>query len=66
MYTFITTLAYIFGTFATLRVVARIIAACTYSETQKMIDTIDGVKRSFPVTWPGILAIICWVWIFTT
>lgn len=60
---FFTLLAWIFGILSTGLFVIRIIAALTFSETDKMIDDYNGVSRSFPVLVPVIIMIVCWCWV---
>lgn len=63
--TFITTLAWIFGFLSTLVVVLRIWGYLSYTETDQYFDMLKGVRKEFPLMIPIIIAIICWVWIFT-
>lgn len=63
--TFITIVAWIFGILFTLTLIARILAAATYTDTQRLIDRAAGIRRQFPVAIPFFVAVVCWVWIFT-
>lgn len=62
---FITNLAWVFGVLSTLLLIARIYGALTYTKFEKLIDQLNGVKASFPIKWPSLVAIVCWVWIIT-
>lgn len=61
---FITTLAWIFGISSFILLLARIIGAITYSEHDRAMDALKGVVATFPLHWPFIITVICWVWLF--
>lgn len=62
---FFTVLACIFGIISSFVLVARIICWANYTEQQAMHDYMLGIKRKFPIFWPGVTAIICWAWVIT-
>jgi len=64
---FITVIAWVFGIWSTVFVVARIVAGRAYqTNTLKQIrDKMDGIQRSFPWMKAAIIAIVCWAWILT-
>jgi hypothetical protein len=64
--TFITILAWIFGTFFTIFTILRIIASCRYTDTQRIIDAANGRIITFPIGWPVAISVICWSWIMAT
>lgn len=61
--TFVTYLAWIFGVISSTLIVIRIVGNLLYSETEKLQDMIRGVERTFPITVPATIAIICWTWV---
>ena len=61
--TFINALAWIFGTMALLLLVLRLLALLAYSERDRLLDNMRGVERTFPVTAPGAVAIVCGAWL---
>ena len=63
---FLTIIAWIFAVLASGLLALRIVGFCCYSEWDRLRDNLKGVEASFPVTWPGIVAIVCWAWIGTT
>lgn len=65
MIEFITVLAWVFGILSTIMTIARLIGFFSYSEIQKLVDEMDGVRRTFPIIKCGTIAIFCWVWIIT-
>ena len=62
---FVTMLAWIFGIASSFLLLARIIGAATYDEIDEMHDALRGIRRTFPVLYPAVTAIICWTWIIT-
>lgn len=62
---FLTNLAYAFAVLSGLLVVARIVGYYTYSELERMLDDLNGIKRTFPITTPGITFIVCICWIIS-
>lgn len=62
---FVNALAWIFGFAATLLLVARVIGYMTYDEIDEAHDALRGRKATFPMLWPTVTAIVCWVWIVT-
>lgn len=68
---FITILAWIFGVLSTLLVILRIVGFIYYNHTDagrldRLSDALSGVRGTFPILFPSIIAIICWVWIYTS
>jgi len=63
---FITGLAWVFGILSTLLVIIAFIWAFKYSgSAEEMKDRAKGIKKSWDAKKPFIIAVICWVWIFT-
>lgn len=62
---FINALAWIFGALATLLLLARLVGYWTYTERHKVLDQLRGIERSFPITWPFTISVICWTWLIT-
>lgn len=62
---FITVLAWIFGVLATLSIVIRVAARSIYSDLDRSLDALRGVRKTFPIIKPIILAAICWAWIIS-
>jgi len=65
MITFFTTLAWIFGTAATLLFILRVAAALNYTDMMKLQDSLAGKERTFPVIWPLIIMLVSFAWIFS-
>ena len=65
MENFITTLAWIFGIGSTVLIVLRIICAACYSDLEKLQDQLRGIKKTYPIGKPLMVAIVCWGWIFS-
>jgi len=63
---FITGLAWAFGVFFTLIYVVNFISAFNYIESlNHKLDRVKGTERKYKHGKYGIIAIICWVWVFT-
>lgn len=62
---FITTLAWVFGSLSSLLLILRIVGFFAYSDIEKLCDNIQGKEKTFPVIFPGMIAIICWIWIIS-
>ena len=60
---FITIIAWVIGVGTTLFTILRIIAYNSYTDLDRALDGIKGVKASFPVTGLLITATVCWAWI---
>jgi len=60
---FFTIIAWPIGIGATLLFIARVLAIWTYTELDKALDGLKGVRKTFPLTKPFITAIACWTWI---
>lgn len=56
-------LAWVFGVISTANVILAVFMAFNYSKLDELKDKMNGVRRSFPVITPGIVMILCWVWI---
>ena len=65
MITFITTLAYIFGTVATFLIFTGFLGKYLCSERDKMLDNLRGFEKHYPVFWPIVISTVCWVWVYT-
>lgn len=63
---FITILAWIFGILSTGLVLLRITAGLLYTELDRLRDAARGFQVIFPIRFPLIVAIVCWVWIYTS
>lgn len=66
MVEYLTILAWLFGIPATLMALGRMIVYLAYraDEIWQLRDLVRGQKRSFPVTIPASISVICWVWIY--
>ncbi len=62
---FFTILAWVFGTTSTLLLLFRIIGYFIYTDLDKNIDEIKGIRRTFPITKPFIVSVISWAWILS-
>lgn len=60
---FLTVVAWIFAVLSTGLITARVVGFFCYSERDKLQDHVRGFEKSYPVVWPGVVAIICWAWI---
>jgi hypothetical protein len=65
MIDFITTLAWFFGILSTLFTILRIVGFMMYSDLDKIYDKMRGVKTTYSVRIPGLIAILCWSWIIS-
>jgi hypothetical protein len=66
MENFFTVLAWIFGVMATFKVVAVLLFNYAYNgSTEQLLDRMKGERKIYHAGGSFILAIICWVWIFT-
>ena len=63
MQSFFNMLAWVFGVLSTSLLIARLIGAATYSDLDKLCDSMRGVEMRWPVAIPGTIAIICWSWV---
>lgn len=63
VFDFIYILAWIFGVLSTLLVLIQLGMAVTYNKLDELKDKMNGVRQTFPVLKPGIIMILCWVWI---
>jgi len=63
--TFLHIIAWIVGIGASIVLALRILGALTYSETDELIDKMNGVRRTWPMTWPAIISLICWAFIYS-
>lgn len=62
---FFTIIAWVLGVLNTILIIARIIAAWNYSDLDRLLDSCEGQKRTFPIIMPSIIALLSWAWIFT-
>ncbi len=62
---FVTLLAWVFGIGATILVIGRVYWAATYSELDRRLDLMQGVRVTWPIMKPLVVAIVCWAWILT-
>jgi len=63
--TFITIIAWVLGIGSTLLMGLRMRGYLTYSDREQLLDAARGIQRTFPLTVPSIIALICWSWILT-
>lgn len=63
MTSYLTTLAWIFGSLSTILIILRLLAFFTYSELDKLQDALRGGERTFPIFWPAVVSIVCWTWV---
>jgi len=61
---FITILAWVFGVISSLVLVLRIYLFYDYDEIAEFRDAMKGMKRTFPITIPASISIICLAWLF--
>lgn len=61
--TFFHIIAWVLGVGASLLLVIRLFFALTYSETERILDKMNGKVVTFPVKWPAIVALVCWAYI---
>lgn len=64
MNSFLNILSLIFGIWASLFLLLRIIGALSYDDKARLLDQIKGIKRTFPLTVPFLVSVVCWVWFF--
>ncbi len=62
MNSFITALAWIFGTISTALAIARIIGWVLYTERDELLDACNVIVRQYPIIGSSI-AIVCWAWV---
>lgn len=62
---FVTVLAWVFGISSSGLLVLRIIGMANYDELDKARDALRGMRATFPMLWPAVTAVVCWVWIIT-
>jgi hypothetical protein len=60
---YITIIAWIFGVLSSLLIVLRLLAFATYSEIDRLCDSINGQRAEFSIVWPSVVAILCWSWV---
>ena len=53
------------GIFSTLLIVLKIYFMFTYTETEKLIDRVNGVKRTWTISYNVAIALVCWIFYFT-
>ena len=56
-------LAWVFGVISTSFVISSLYLAATYTKVDELKDRMNGVRTSFSIVTPGIVMILCWVWI---
>lgn len=62
--TFVTVVAWVVGIASTLYTAIMVFAKLTYTERDALFDAaLRGIKRTFPVARPALLATICWAWV---
>ena len=62
---FVTILAWIFGVASTILLIARMIGAATYDEIDEARDALRGRMATFPMLWPAVTSVVCWIWVLT-
>jgi hypothetical protein len=65
MSTFIYVIAWFVACLSTIITLATVIAAVTYTCADKLIDQMRGIKRTFKIFWPFVIAFIAWAYIIT-
>lgn len=60
---FLFVLAIIFGCLSTGLLLLRILGKLTYNDLDALRDSLQGRVATFPITYPGIIAIVCWCWV---
>jgi hypothetical protein len=65
MSTFIYVIAWFVACLSTLILLATVLAAAVYSNVDRAMDRLRGVRRSFKVLWPFVIAFIAWAYVFT-
>jgi hypothetical protein len=63
--TFITIIAWVLGLGSTALLSLRLYGAVTYTQFERDMDTLRGVRTVFPMLKPFIVALLCWSWILT-
>jgi hypothetical protein len=61
--TFFKIIAWVLGIGSSLLLIFRIIGAATYTQIDELRDQMNGIKRTFPIMWPAIIALVCWAFI---
>ena len=64
MHNFIYILIWFSAIVSTLVMIVGVIGFFTYNELEQMIDRLQGIKRSFHILFPFIIAFISWTAIF--
>lgn len=59
-------LAWIVGIPAVLLLVARVVGAATHDELDREHFRLKGQRITFPVFWPALISLACFVWIVET
>ena len=62
MNVFLNYLALIFGILASGLLILRILGALTYTDINKLVDQMKGIRRTFPLAIPLVVSIVCWLW----
>jgi hypothetical protein len=65
MSTFIYVIAWFVACLSTLILLATVLAAAVYSDADRVMDQMRGIKRTFKVLWPFVIAFIAWAYVFT-
>lgn len=60
---FLNIIAWVVGIASSIVLLLRILGAATYSEVDQIRDKMNGIRRTWPVMWPGLIALICWAFI---
>lgn len=60
---FLDVTAWIFAMLSTGLIALRLVGIATYSDLHKLQDQLRGIQRTYPLKWPGVVAIVCWAWI---
>lgn len=72
MVEFINGVAWVFGTLSFLLLILRIIAWAWYhsestvASLRRLDDSFRGIDRTFPITIPGIVFLVCLIWLLST
>lgn len=65
MNNFLNFIALVFGILASLLFIVRVLGAATYNDRDEISDRIRGIRRTFPLTVPLLVLIVCWTWYIT-
>lgn len=59
---FLNYLALIFGILASGLLILWILGALMYTDMDELVDQKRDIRRTFPLTIPLVVSIVCWLW----